>query len=75
MSPLERQAQEADSAAKMFSAEEEMCKECEEASRNPPREPNSGALYEDTRVYIRNEGEEEWKFWGVMEDEMMMGQF
>ena len=38
------------------------------------REPISGALYEDTRVYTRKEGKD-WKFWGVMEDGMSEEEF
>ena len=38
------------------------------------REPISGALYEERRVYTRNE-REEWRFWGTMEDGMSEEEF
>ena len=38
------------------------------------REPISGALYEERRVYTRNEGEK-WKFWGIQEDGMTLKEF
>ena len=38
------------------------------------REPISGAPYDSRRVYTRNEGEQ-WRFWGIQEDEMTINQF
>ena len=38
------------------------------------REPISGALYEERRVYTRKEGEE-WRFWGTMDDGMSEQEF
>ena len=38
------------------------------------REPISGALYDERRVYTRKQGEE-WKFWGIQEDGTTLEEF
>lgn len=45
------------------------------APPNNDREPISGALWDDERVYTRDDGGGEWKFWGIMEPGMILEDF